>query len=219
MKELPRSKTAPPQPLTLAQGGAWIGGLQNPVEFVRGLSEVLCYDRDMMKVTLFPMFVALLMAGCEEGVVQEEVGPVSNNISQEAASISTILVTKEDGLHTEYYENGQKRSETNWKNGKRDGPLSNWNENGQKIREGNWKANLLDGFWNTWYENEQRERQEKYKDGKLISCTVWKMNGEKCNATNIKDGNGVVVNYYENGTEQNRLFYKAGSISGSKVNW
>ena len=28
------------QPLTLAQRGAWIGGLQNPVEIVRVLSEV-----------------------------------------------------------------------------------------------------------------------------------------------------------------------------------
>jgi hypothetical protein len=32
----------PPSPLTLAQGGAWIGGLQNPVEIVRGLAEVSC---------------------------------------------------------------------------------------------------------------------------------------------------------------------------------
>ena len=91
------------------------------------------------------MFVALLMVGCGEEAqkkaVQEEI---------------------KDVLHTQYYENGQKE------------------------REGNWK------------------------DGKLMSIVIWKPNGEKCPVTNVVNGNGVWVEYKEDGTEDDRFTFKAG---------
>ena len=60
---------------------------------------------------------------------------------------------KKDGVHTEWYKNGQKKSEVTYKNGKLDGLVTNWYENGQKETEGT------------------------YKDGKLISRKDWKYDG------------------------------------------
>ena len=38
-----------------------------------------------------------------------------------------------------WYENGQKNTELNYKDGKLDGQQTEWNENGQKESEGNYK--------------------------------------------------------------------------------
>ena len=43
-----------------------------------------------------------------------------------------------------------------------------------------------------------------------MSVMVWKPNGEKCPVTNVKDGNGVMVSYKEDGTEFDRVTYKDG---------
>jgi len=49
-----------------------------------------------------------------------------------------------------------------------------------------------------------------FKVGKLMSAKAWKPNGEKCPLTNVKDGNGVWVSYYDDGTEDIRWNYKDG---------
>jgi len=58
-----------------------------------------------------------------------------------------------DGLHTEWYENGQKKEEGTYKNGEKD------------------------GLWTEWYENGQKGREEIYKDGVLISEKYWNEDG------------------------------------------
>jgi antitoxin component YwqK of YwqJK toxin-antitoxin module len=58
-----------------------------------------------------------------------------------------------NGLHTEYYENGKKKVETNYKDGKED------------------------GLWTEWYENGQKRFEGTYKDGKMISQKEWNEDG------------------------------------------
>ena len=41
-------------------------------------------------------------------------------------------------------------------------------ENGQKKQEGNYKEGKLDGLVTLWYENGQKESEGNYKDGKLV---------------------------------------------------
>ena len=45
-----------------------------------------------------------------------------------------------------------------------------------------------------------------------MSVEVWKPNGEKCPVTNLKDGNGFLVYYNEDGTEDSRTTYKDGEL-------
>ena len=60
---------------------------------------------------------------------------------------------KKNGIHTEYYENGEKKFEGSFKNGKRDG-LFTW-----------------------WYENGQKEYEGLYEDGRKISVEEWNEDG------------------------------------------
>ena len=61
---------------------------------------------------------------------------------------------KVDGLRTEWYENGQKKSEGNYKDG--------WNR---------------DGLWTWWDENGQKIMERMNKDGKEISIKEWNKDG------------------------------------------
>lgn len=44
-----------------------------------------------------------------------------------------------------------------------------------------------------------------------MTAVVWKPNGEKCPDTNVVNGNGVVVEYYDDGAEYGRRAYTEGS--------
>ena len=139
-----------------------------------------------------------------------------------------------DGLETEWYENGQKKEEGNYKDGKVEGLATAWHKNGHKMMEGNykdgkrdriltmwyengrkkWEGNFRDGKENglstAWYENGRKKAEGNFKDDKIMSAEAWKPNGEKCPVTNVKDGNGVVVFYYDDGTELSRSKYSNG---------
>ena len=58
-----------------------------------------------------------------------------------------------DGLHTEWYENGQKQLETNNRNGE------------------------LDGLSTMWYENGQKKVEVTFKQGKIVSEKKWHEDG------------------------------------------
>ena len=45
-----------------------------------------------------------------------------------------------------------------------------------------------------------------------MSAVSWKPDGEKCPDTNVKDGNGVSVWYYENGKKRVEGNYKDGKL-------
>ena len=118
---------------------------------------------------------------------------------------------KLDGLGTSWYENnGQKKFERNWKDGVRHGLCTHWEYDGQKNVETNYKDGKLDGLRTWWYKNGQKKTEENLKDEKIVTITTWKPNGEKCPITNVVDGNGVCVEYSEDGTEQWRSKYKDG---------
>ena len=53
----------------------------------------------------------------------------------------------ENGKHVEYYEDGRKKSEANFKNGELEGLVTGWYENGQKQTEGRMKNGKGDGLW------------------------------------------------------------------------
>jgi antitoxin component YwqK of YwqJK toxin-antitoxin module len=43
-----------------------------------------------------------------------------------------------------------------------------------------------------------------------VTAVTWKPNGEKCPVTNVVNGNGVVVQYNDDGTEDYHWTYKDG---------
>ena len=184
-----------------------------------------------MKKLLAAMFVALLMVGCGDVTVDVEDLEYRNGVKylpnektpftgkaesfyengQKKGEVN-FKDGKEDGLFRWWGENGQKEAEGTYKEGKEDGSATYWGENGQKEAEGTYKEGKEDGLWTFWYENGQKKWEWNYKDGKLWTAIGWKPNGEKCPESNIKDWNGVWVLYDDDGTVSHRRTYKDGEI-------
>jgi len=105
-----------------------------------------------------------------------------------------VLPLNNDGLCTDWYENGQKKEEINYKNGKRDGLYTQWYENGQKEYEFTYKDDEEDGLFTSWYENGQKKYERTFKDGKEDGLyTQWYENGQKKSEWNRKDGKLICI--------------------------
>jgi antitoxin component YwqK of YwqJK toxin-antitoxin module len=79
---------------------------------------------------------------------------------------------KNDGLFTIFYmQNGQKREEQTWKDGKPDGLRTFWYENGKKEKEGTYKDGKIDGLW-TYY-NEDGSIKELKQEIKETTPRSW----------------------------------------------
>ncbi len=61
------------------------------------------------------------------------------------------LVSIKTGLWEEWYDNGQKREESNYLDGVLNGLWTRWWDNGKKESEGNFKNGKKNGKWTTWF--------------------------------------------------------------------
>ena len=120
---------------------------------------------------------------------------------------------KRDGIKAHWYESGQKLSEISYKAGKHDGPLTVWYENGKLRRKGNNMDGKMVGIWTHWYENNQQRDEMFYISGLMESAIVWRPDGEKCSFTDVKAGNGIMVKYTDSGTGWLRLTFKNGGMT------
>jgi len=151
------------------------------------------YDNEQVKVLaeFTDGSVTRLRQWQENGIPMWDIPYLKGKVSLSDVPLEDYWDTNhslQHGLFTLWYENGQKRWEDNYKDGKKDGLLT------------------------LWYENGQKEAEVNAKDGKMVTMTKWKPSGEKCPITNMVDGNGVVVHYNEDGTEKTRFRYKDGEI-------
>ncbi len=78
---------------------------------------------------------------------------------------------KENGLVTWWYENGQKKLEENYKFGKKTGLRTEWYENGRKLSEQNYKYDKRDGLMITWNKNGNITGMQLYKNDVLAKKT------------------------------------------------
>ena len=88
---------------------------------------------------------------------------------------------KKDGLETSWYEDGQKRSEDNFKDGKLDGLSIFWFPNGQKGNEGIYKDGIMEGIHRMWHKNGQMRAEAKFENG-IGSTKFWNSKGESVNS-------------------------------------
>ncbi len=110
---------------------------------------------------------------------------------------------KENGKRAAWFENGQKEGEATWKDGKQDGKRTEWYENGQKQEEATFKDGKPDGKRTFWYESGQKQEENTFKDGKEDGkATVWYPNGQKAYENTYKDGKKIEsTTWDENGRE------------------
>ena len=93
--------------------------------------------------------------------------------------ISEETLIDKDGLYTEWYENGNKKLEYTYNDGKMDGLRTFWYEDGQKRWLSSYKDGERDGLWTWWWEwtGDEKKFEKTYKDGKLISEKEWNEDG------------------------------------------
>ena len=83
-----------------------------------------------------------------------------------------FLLNETDAYSGKYlcqYNNGQKKKEGEYKDGRLIGKWTIWFNNGQKKEEGNYKDGKLDGKLIEWFQfNGEIKREENYKNGKIL---------------------------------------------------
>jgi hypothetical protein len=109
---------------------------------------------------------------------------------------------KKEEVKVEYYDNGNKKRETHYKDGKEDGVTTYWHEDGTKSTEIHYKDGIpgVQTWWNKdgtkkegvdtdWYEDGTKSRESHYKDGRLDGvATCWDEDGNKDMESHYKDG-------------------------------
>ena len=83
------------------------------------------------------------------------------------------------GVVVAKHENGQKASETTFKDGKPEGLATMWHKNGQKRSETTFKDGKPEGPYTSWHKNGQKQSEATFKDGKLVSETKWDKEGNE----------------------------------------
>ena len=154
----------------------------------------------MKKILLIVLFISV--GFCQElirGVDTDEYGTVKITYYKETQN------QLEKVKYVEYYDNGQKKEEITYKDGKPDGLWSWWHENGQKKSEGTYKDGKEDELVRIkWYSNGQKRSERMYKSGKYDGLsTFWYMNGQKWHEGTYKDGERISSKYWnEDGSVQ-----------------
>jgi antitoxin component YwqK of YwqJK toxin-antitoxin module len=157
-----------------------------------------------MKPVLLSLALALLMVGCGESSNPSESVDMNETAPKKDAIETAVDYSKLQNRNGLKYLPNEETPFT--------GRAERLYDNGQKQGELNYKDGKYHGLWTSWYENGQKETEGNWKDGKLMSMEVWEPNGEKCPVTNVKDGNGGLVLYMEDGMEKVRMTYKDGKV-------
>ena len=126
-----------------------------------------------------------------------------------------------NGLKTNWYDNGEMEGQVNFKNGKMDGLFKGWYENGKKKSEKNYKDGKRDGSSVMWYENGQKMEEIMYKNDQKDGLeTQWYKNGNKKIEVNvINDKYMDYVRWYEDGKKKSERYWVEGLKSFLVNEW
>ena len=93
-----------------------------------------------------------------------------------------------------WHDNGAPEYLSHYSKGKLHGLASQWDSSGRLREQAQYALGEKNGKYTDYYSNDGSKRLEQHWDqGKLVSATVWKRDGEKCNETKVVAGTGVLV--------------------------
>lgn len=124
------------------------------------------------------------------------------------------ILGKEEGLHTSWYENGNRKDEITYDNGVLNGPASEWYSNGKIKSSVGYILGKKDGLHISWYENGNKKNEKNYQDWVLNgSFKEWYSNGlikveYRYSCGQIADGKYTI--YLENGQKEKEETYSIG---------
>lgn len=158
---------------------------------------------------MLSLFVAILVVvGCGKNYDDPTTfddPKVLEKILSDCAEFGKLQERGDDEL---LYEPNNDKPYTGWAKSEKDGRLLSLGQ----ISDGR-----ISGVFVSWYENGQRRKFARTKNKTWLSVQVWKPNGEVCPETNLNNGNGVVVNYRDDGNLSIRNEYKNSKLHGNTI--
>lgn len=119
------------------------------------------------------------------------------------------------GALTHYHDNGRKNYEQHYSNGVADGTDTGWTRDGQVSYAGQYRNDKRDGKWVHWYENGQKRSESNFRDDKQNGSQLdWYENGALHSEDNYQNGvrHGIEASWDEHGVLQYRRKYANGNL-------
>lgn len=132
-------------------------------------------------------------------------------------SLGYLKNGQKEGLWLSWYEDGKIMTKCGWKKDQYSGIFKCWFQNGKLKVSGQTKEGEMDGTWEQFYVNGGKHYLSVNQIGKLVSKKVWKLDGQVCPDSNVKNGNGTFMKYDKNGTLIEIVTFKDG-IFLKKIN-
>jgi len=126
------------------------------------------------------------------------------------------------GTWVNWYVNGQKGSETQFKNGKLDGTSTAYYDTGVKSYEQHLVNHVAHGTGTGWYSDGKLMYTGQYRNGKQDGKWVhWYPNGTKQQESNYNNSaqDGLFAGWYKSGQKQFEMNYKNGIKHGVEAGW
>ena len=190
-----------------------------------------------MKHTLLIITALMLVVGCGSDSIKLD---INNLIDRGGLMYAPNDDEPFTGIVFDFYENGEKKLDGNYRKGLMNGKWTYYHENGQIHAQGRFidgdggfpfsipdslnipPLNGRSGRWSFWYENGQKKGEGTHKDGERDrKWTGWYENGQKRYEETYKDGepDRKWILWYDNGQKEQEGTYKDGELNGKWTYW
>lgn len=152
----------------------------------------------MKKNSILLLFLLILSFGCNKPKMQY--WPPSKYGDKLKKSEENYRKGKKEGLSVYWHKNGNKQMECNYTDGKLNGMMMRWYYNGNQERIDNYKNDILEGYSKTFYQNGTVESEVNYKNGLLdgVYKVYWENGEPKIDGKYVNgwyDGNWTFYDY------------------------
>ena len=131
------------------------------------------------------------------------------------AKMWNLSLNNYTGKYIEWHDNGNKKKEEEYKDGRKEEKFIEWHRTGTLQCEGEFKDGKLEEKWIRWYDDGQKESEGEYKDGeKEGKWIAWHRTGNIWYEGEFKDGKleGKWIRWYDNGQKESEGEYKDGKF-------
>ena len=174
-----------------------------------------------MKISFLSFLLIVLLSSCGGEDVQKEGKSSNGSDSSESENIEALAaeavdfeksleLKRVDGVKLVHDSTTQKLF-TGWAKATR--------ENGQLVDLVHVKNGSALTIYKFYENGKKHFKIENSKDRKIKSAISWKPNGEKCPETNVNNGNGVFVRYFETGRKESEQNFKDYEKDGVCTDW
>lgn len=130
-------------------------------------------------------------------------------------SIGHYLNDLQHGEWKYFHKFGNVLSEGIYEGGFKNGQWIFYDESGKLDEIGKYKNGLKEGLWGRFHTNGKLKQEEEYKNGKLFYVSDYYSVEEKILFKgSFVNGNGEIIDYFENGSVFSKTNYKNGFLNG-----